>query len=511
MGVINRFMAGITAFREAWLNSGDAAKIDTFGSFDARRLRYGINWSYFENTAYRDIHQWAAKMKSDYGVYRHTRNIYNPTYRIVMFYRAHIWGGALDKNAGELGAIPIATQNEAHRIAIADLWKKSNWAIEKSIVAQHGAIFGDVAIRVVDDPKRGRVSLQTVNPETLKSVVLDTAGNVKAYEIEYERVDPLNPNAKAMYCESATRDGDDVVYKTMRNGSAFAYAENAINGTAVSEWREPYGFIPMVSIKHNTIGLDWGWSEIHPALSKIREVDDVASKVSDQIRKMVDSGWLFSGIKKPDTPPTMTGRSATANAPAPGREEMPALYATDPNARATPLVAPLDIASALAHIAAINAELEREFPELQMDIWNAGGDTSGRALRLARQRVTQKVFERRPSYDDALVRAMQMAIGIGGMRGYAAYKGFDLDSYGRGDLDFDIASRPVFEVDEFEKLESDKLFWDTANTAIKAGMPLDVYLRRSGWSDDDVSQITDSAEYRSRLALLGDLGGNQAG
>jgi len=267
----------------------------------------------------------------------------------------------------------------------------------------------------------------------------------------------------------------------------------------------------MVSIKHNTIGLDWGWSEIHPALSKIREVDDVASKVSDQIRKMVDSGWLFSGIKKPDTPPTMTGRSATANAPAPGREEMPALYATDPNARATPLVAPLDIASALAHIAAINAELEREFPELQMDIWNAGGDTSGRALRLARQRVTQKVFERRPSYDDALVRAMQMAIGIGGMRGYAAYKGFDLDSYGRGDLDFDIASRPVFEVDEFEKLESDKLFWDTANTAIKAGMPLDVYLRRSGWSDDDVSQITDSAEYRSRLALLGDLGGNQAG
>ena len=225
---------------------------------------------------------------------------------------------------------------------------------------------------------------------------------------------------------------------------------------------------------------------------------------------MVDSGWLFSGVKKPDSVAAMTGRSNTADRPESGREETPALYATDPQAKAMPLVAPLDIASALQHISNINTELEREFPELQMDIWNSGGDTSGRALRLARQRVTQKVFERRPSYDDALTRAMQMAISIAGYRGYEGYKGFGLDSYKRGDLEFHIGNRPVFEVDKFEKLEESKLFWETANTAIKTGIPLTVYLKREGWDDKEIAEITKSPEYTSRLALLGDLGGNQA-
>ena len=206
----------------------------------------------------------------------------------------------------------------------------------------------------------------------------------------------------------------------------------------------------------------------------------------------------------------MTGRSSTADRPESGREETPALYATDPQAKAMPLVAPLDIASALQHIDKINTELEREFPEIQMDIWNSGGDISGRALRLARQRVTQKVTERRPSYDDALTRAMQMAISIGGYRGYEGYKGFGLDSYKRGDLEFHIGDRPVFEVDRFEKLEESKLFWETANTAIKAGMPLAVYLKREGWTDEEVGEVTQSAEYTARLALLSDLGGNQA-
>ena len=76
-------------------------------------------------------------------------------------------------------------------------------------------------------------------------------------------------------------------------------------------------------------------------------------------------------------------------------------------------------------------------------------------------------------------------------------------------MEMSIASRPVFEVDKFEKLEESKLFWETASTAIKAGMPLLVYLKNEGWSDEKIGAITKSAEYVSRLALLGDMGGNQ--
>jgi len=34
-------------------------------------------------------------------------------------------------------------------------------------------------------------------------------------------------------------------------------------------------------------------------MSKFREVDDIASKLDDQIRKMVDAPWLFIGMTKP--------------------------------------------------------------------------------------------------------------------------------------------------------------------------------------------------------------------
>jgi hypothetical protein len=104
---------------------------------------------------------------------------------------------------------------------------------------------------------------------------------------------------------------------------------------------------------------------------------------------------------------------------------------------------------------------------------------------------------------------MQMAVSIGGYRGYEGYGGFDLDSFKRGDMAMSIASRPVFEVDQFEKIEESKLFWETASTAVKAGMPLLVHLRNEGWSDEQVGEIAKSAEYASRLALLGDMGGNQ--
>lgn len=513
MGVVNRIMAGIKAFREAFVMSGEADinGVGDFGSWDARRLRYAMAWAYYENNAYRNFHTWASRMKADYGLYRHTRNIYNPTYRIISFYRQHIFGGALDMAAGDgsatPSAIPILTDNEQLRIAIARLWQDSNWQSEKSILAQWGACFGDVLIRVIDDTSRQKIQLKTVHPATIKSLTLDAVNNVRGYEIEFQRVD--ENGVTYTYNEIVERDGEDVVYTTRKNNHLFAYPENTANGVPVANWREAYGFVPMVLIRHNHVGLDWGWAETHPALSKFREVDDVASKVSDQIRKMVDSPWLFSGVSKSVATPTAAGRAATNDAPDPSREEVPVIYASDPNAKAQALVSPLDIASALQHVSNMLAEIEREFPELQMDIWNSGGDTSGRALRLARQRVTQKVIDRRAGYDSGLTRAMQMAVSIGGYRGYEGYSGFDLDSFKRGDMTMSIASRPVFEVDQFERIEESKLFWEASSTAVKAGMPLLVHLKNEGWSDEKIGEIAKSAEYASRLALLGDMGGNQ--
>lgn len=486
-------MAGLKAFREAYM-SADPTDDRAFSSIDARRLRYALLWAFYENTAYRDLHTFAPKLRADYGLYKYIRGIHNPAFRLVEFYVTHLMGGALDPEAGDgegtPSALPILTDNAALRPAIATLWRDSNWASLKPIWTRYGAALGDVGLKVIDDPVRERVYLQVVHPASIRDVALDQWGNVKAYVIEERRPDPTRVNSRFVvnppqdvplvtYTEIATRDGDAVVYQTFKDGRPYAW-----DGGESPEWTEPYGFIPLVLTQHLDVGLDFGWSEMHAGLAKFREIDDQASKLSDQVRKMVDSPWLFAGVQKPATTPKTTAASSGES----GRQEIPALYGPQ-GATATPLVAPLPIGEVAERIKDLIAELERDYPELQMDIHTSAGDASGRALRVARQRATTKVQERRGGYDAGLVKAQQMAIAIGGHRGYQGYQGFSLDSYHAGQLDHQIGQRPVFESDPLDEIEIEAAFWEAAKAAQDAGYPLELYLEDRGWDKARIARV----------------------
>lgn len=500
--VWSRVMAGARAFREAYL-SADVAEAgsqgDQFSLPDARRTRYGVLWSFYENTAYREIHTWAKAMKVDFALYQYVRNIYNPAYRIGDFWETYLWGGALDSDAGNgeivASALPIETKFEPLRPAIAQLWRWSNWATQKDVIALWGTVLGDVGLRVVDDTVRGKVYLERVHPAVIEDVTLDPWGNVKGYVIEEQRPHPDKPTQQVAYREECTRDGQEVVFRTLLNRQLYPW-----NGQA-AEWSEPYGFVPLVLIQHRGVGLDWGWSEVHPALGKIREVDDLASKLSDQIRKTVDVAWLFTGVQKPVADLAVGATQRSTSNPEPARQEVPALWGPQ-GADAKPLVAPLDIEGTLKAIAGILQELERDYPELRADIASSSGDASGRALRVARQRVDAKALKRRAHYDDGLARAQMMAIAIGGMRGYEKFAGYGLESYAKGELNHAIGSRPVFAVDQVERLEQEGLLWQAAGAATKAGIPLEMFLKRNGWSEKQLAEYLGSAERQARVAGL---------
>lgn len=526
-------MAAYRAFREPYLVTEPGGGGD-FGDFEARRLRYAMLWSFFENNAYRNLHTWSHAYRVQYGLYRYIRNIYNPAYRLGVFWQTHLMGGVLDPEAGDgermPSALPIETENEALRRSIAELWKWSNWEINKDIFTLRGAVFGDVALEVVDDQERGRVYLRVVNPNLLKDVEVDPFGNVRGYEFEEPRAHPESPNRTVTYRETAERSDDNVIYRTYLNDAPYAWPgqEAVVDGQArqVAEWQQPYGFVPLVVVQHANMGLDWGWSEMHAGRTKFQEVDDLASKLSDQVRKTVDSRWLFTGVSKPASTPSATSRdsetyqgtSAAADRPEPGREEIQAFYASDPAAGAIPLVAPLDIAGTLEYLRDLLGELERDYPELQMDIWTASGDASGRALRVARQRAEAKVQMRRTSYDDGLVRAQQMAVAIGGFRGYEGYQGFGLESYGAGDLDHAIAKRPVFSQDPLDDIELRNEEWKAIGEAVRAGMPLEFYLAEvAGWEPEVVARLAEAMEAQSwrgverAVAMFPDLGEGDGG
>lgn len=526
MSLWSRMNAAIRAFRENAVTSDvqpGRGAID-WNDPSGRALRYALYWSFFENTAYRNVHRWTTKMRADYGLYAHTRSIYSPAYRLAEFWVAHLLGGPLDPAAGgdvrkgatipiELGAHVQARQGKALRAAIATLWRSSNWAVQKDIWTRYGSVMGDVGLKVVDDPLRRMVRLEIIHPASLIWVDRDPQHFVKAYILEEDRLDPRpallrgrdTPQQQHVtYREIATRDGDNVVYQTFLNGAPYAW------NNVTPEWTEPYGFIPLVTTQHLNVGMDWGWSELHAGRPKIQELDDIASKFDDQIRKTVDAPWLFAGVTQPSSTPALTRTGASADVAsayteaqkAAGRQEVPALYATDPQAHAQALVAPLDLPGVLSQIESLIKEIERDYPELALDIIaRDASDASGRALRVAREPVETKVVGRRAPYDSDMVRAQQMGVAIGGYRGYPGYEGFDLDSYAAGRLDHQVAPRPVFAIDPNDELDTQTKFWSVGAAAEKAGLPIELYLEEAGWDAAKIARVTAERDRRAAQAL----------
>ena len=255
---LERVRMGLTAFREAFISS-TPSNVLTFESVDARQMRYQIYWSMFENTAYRRIHNWTTSLKHQFALYKYIRNLYNPAYRIGSFYAAHLWGGWLSPTAGSDGAIPIETENDNLRVAIATLWNASNIAVQKDIIALRGTIEGDALLRVIDDVDKGQVCIERIRPDIVVDLTLDALGNIKGYLIEEQRPDPKNPRKLVTYRERVTRNGDSVVYETFLNNRPYGWDGQP------EQWENASTFVPMVLIKHLDVGLDWGWSELHCA------------------------------------------------------------------------------------------------------------------------------------------------------------------------------------------------------------------------------------------------------
>lgn len=491
-----RFMSGLSGFRDGFMypDSGDDT-IQEWPEYQARLQRYAVYESFYYNDAYNElVNNWSRKMKADWGLYQHTRGIYNPTKRLISFYETYVWGGQLDMGAGTLGALPIVTENDKLREAIAQLWQWSNWKIKRNNIPRQGALLGDTFVKIIDDPIKRKVYLKQVHPSKVKELAVDEMGNVKGYVVEYQTKDG-DDDRKVLFTELVERDGDKVVTSLYKDGKPYNW------GYESSQWSTPYGFVPMVHIQHQDDGLEWGVSELISRLAAIADIDDMASKLNDQIRKMVDPFWFYSGVAAPSSP-IQAPHTPQATSRQKSREESKALYAP-PGADAKALVAPLDIEATHNTIQGMLEGLESDYPELALHRVRsaASNDLSGRAVRLLRGEAETKAVQKRDIYDDALVRCQQMAIAIGGWRGY--FDGFDLSSYEKGDLDHSIGSRAVFAKDPLddEEIEGERLM--NLSKASQAGIPIDIYMKMRGhYSDEQIKEIVESDEYQARLALL---------
>lgn len=507
----SRFYVGAGSFHESYfvseiqhnLTGNKGQQHLAWGDYIARFARYSAFWAHYENNVYREIHRWADFYKDAFSLYSFTRSIFSPAYRCIEFWASHILGGALDPDAGDgltaPSALPIVTDNPAIRPVIAQVWRDSNWQAKKEILTRFGAAMGDAAIMVVDDEGKQKIQFRVVDPRTLRDVVLDCFGNVKAYIIEENRLDPeskvlVGPQAYATYTEVCEKLNGSIRYATFRDGFPYDWREYDDPNAAPTgpEWTEEIDFVPLVIVPHRDMGLGWGWSELQPSLSKLHELDDMASKLHDWVRKTVDAPWLFTGC----LPPGAAGLNASllaqdelqvGSAGEGGKSDtIPTMSIFNPQAKAQHLIAPLDVGAVSNHITKILEEIQNDHPELQAD--TVGPASSGVARKVAREKVEAMVIQRRAGYDDLQVRANAMGITMGAIKGYPGFQGFDEGSFLRGDLAHSIGPRPVFAVDAEAKTLESMNRGLALKALVDAGLPLETAMEEMGWGQEEIAR-----------------------
>lgn len=469
--------------------------------WQSRASEYRALWAWYNNSIFDDLAQWSA-YKSRYRLPRHIRSIYNPTRRLVDFYAATVYPGVLSEDGSDLpdgvqNAIPLADDTPpALRQAIAQLWQWSNWQAGKSIYVRYGAALGNSFVEVIDDLERGKVYFRNWWPGYVADLDLDHRGNVRAYALEY-RVD----DGGGSYTFRKQVNKDSIA--TFKNGNPFDYDPESGLG---AEYANPYGFAPAVWVPHVDLGGDHGAYALNGTQNKIDELNSTASLIHDQIRKLVQAPlivWAEEDLK----PLFSRGkRGKTEELPDPNADREAIMWFKGPkDGSVSHLSADLNFAGAWPFMEQLLTEIEQDHPELNyfQQMREMSTVTGPAAARLIGD-VAARVYEAASNYDRGSIALFQMGVAIAGWRVRTGawtknskitlqqrkFMPFDLTSYERGQLDFALMPRPLIQKTSGERLKEEETpLWEAASKAIAAGLPLEIFLKRNGWTDEDLEEL----------------------
>lgn len=473
--------AGLYAARDAYRADAQSPTSEAFDSYDSRLARYQLYALYESNDVYTSLNRYAPALKANAKLYQFIRGIYNPISRLVDIETAKVYGGSIDwTNDLRTGAIPITGADETLLKSITRILKWSQFGSQKSLLVRTGAMTGDVFLSVVDDLDRQRVRLEVLDPRKVVECEHDEVGNVKRIVISYMMDDE---QGKAF---RYTKEIDTEWFRTYRDDGLYAF-HKGINGEPIDKWPNDYGFVPVRHIQHRNVGKEFGTTSFAKTLPKINELNDQASLLNDQIRKVVKVTWAVLGGTLPDTrqgDPEARDGVLTINLP----------EGTDIKA----MVVPLDIAGVIAAMDKLTVEIENDMPQLSLQaIRKAGGDATGVAIRNLYNDAVDLIEEVQGNYDAGLIAAIQMAISMGAVHGYADFTAYSLDSYEAGDLDFYLKPRPIFD-DSLTKKEKLDLLVQVADKPIAA-----LAMREMGYDQADIDEVMALQAQRTADAVRG--------
>ena len=505
------FQAGQAGWAAARRVFDDPAQ-SQYRGFYTRINEYNLLWSYYNNSAFDAVARFVNgaavssisgrvlwdQYKANYNLYRNIRLIYNPTEGLVDFYASQVYPGVLSRDGLKLPdgvplAIPFTDDTKPIlKTAIAQIWQWSNWQAKKALEIRYCAALGSVLVEVIDDLEHGKVTLDVTWPGKVCDLILDAAGNVKKYAIEYYAYDQ---QYGGQYLYKKTVDQEKIQY--FKDNQLFDYG----NGSTIEN---VYGFVPAVWIKHSDLGGDHGAPAIKGSMGPIDELNNLVSHTHDQIHKVIGAPILIGSSSKITSLFSTQKRGPTNEMAEPTADQEGLLMLGGPaDANVSSLAGNLDLVGTGAQIDRLLLQIEKRHPELTFyEQLRTMSQVTGPGASRMMGDVEKRVIDAQATYDTANISLFRMAVAIAGMRAssgawgplnsqQAKFKPFDLNSYERGDLEMEIAPRPLLTSTKLEDAQEKQAVWTGVQLAASAGVPLKFALAEAGFTDDELKTFDD--------------------
>lgn len=324
--------------------------------------------------------------------------LYNPVGAAVDLY-LNVFGGTFGRD------IRAETAQPAMQTALDQIWRWSNLNVERQPLCRLAAMHGTVGLRIVASPDR--VYLKVEHPRIIRDKEEDDRGNVIAIQLEYDLTTGLAERAKTITIrEELTRD--EIATYRMQGDIATPYDLQAMadNGP-LARYPNALGVVPYVVVRHEHIGEAWGRNAFYRARTPLDRLNALISHIHTQIHRHVRAKWLIAASGEPPTEFDLTDMSV-AYVNLRGGAGAPVVQ---------PMVAPLSIADAIAQARLAIELIEDLLPELKATQGKFLSGQSGETIAQLRKPAEDRILLARANYEDALIRAQQIAASWGVLYG----------------------------------------------------------------------------------------------
>lgn len=485
----NRLPQPISGWHPTDIDQIAQTRLARYAGRDARpRELYALLRQYYANNS---LYQYLGRALFEQGIsHPAMKGLRNPAFRVVEFYVASLWPGALPD------ALPIETDNEAIEDPIRQVWTWSNWGSQKQVFARWLPMLGDCFIKVAQTPAKDRVYHQLVDP----AYVVDFDTDERGF-LTYCRIDvPIrrrNLDRPRVLVHTEVWSQEDQTFRRWESDQVDLPADQLgppIETIPLATMG--IDFVPIVHCQFRDVGEDRGVGAFTLSIDKIDQVNLQATRLSQQLFRNNSNTWAIesagndaSGRPLPPLRVDQSGAVAGSGTVRLGDDEMLSLPG---GYTIKSLVPALDYKASLDILNASMLELQADLPE--MAFWRipeATGEPSGRALRFLLAPALARADEARGNAHDALARADAMALTIG-----IASRLFDksLGTFEAGDFEHTFTAKDVIAPDDLEEAQAAVQWWTAAGLQKAAGVSTDQILEERGYDEETIAEMGQARE-----------------